>query len=815
MRTKLKNSPLFLFGVVGAALFGIASSNALALTVANGNFSDLTGLIDQGGGWYQGVPAGWTSTATNPGYAVITSGYGNPAPAANLNTLSTLRQNIGTNSVASVVTLTFDIGNFSGGQATVRITDGASVTYGSGNFTAGNGQTLVATTSAGGPIYVEFGGGASVWVDNVSVSSVASEVPPLGLTNGNFSDANSMTVTGNGWYGGVPAGWSTEAPVSDYSVIESGGIFYANLNTLSQINGETFTPLRQSLGTVGTISETSDVTISFRAASLTPNAAFRVASGIFNAVNDTELARLVTPASINGSATLTYSAQGVPAGTELYVGFLALGGTSPGITDVTVSITAAAKSISIQSGSNLQLDPSTPVSTDVDLVFAAGSKVKVVGANAPTASAVNLLSTSGSMSGSPILDPAVEGYALTSTGKRLRLLQGLDVLNGNFQDTSGLVATLSAPGWYDGVPAGWSGNSSTYNVIDWDSGNFGASLQTLGPAGGVYFHQMVGRVDAAGKVKLNFGILGLSGTYGMGAAIYEATPGGSLATTWSALATGTYDEAAGSAQVLETATDIAAGTPIAIAFWRWAGSPGIDNVALSITYANRAPTDIALAGSSIAENNLVGDVVGTLSTTDPDSGDTHTYSFVSGDGDTDNASFEIDGSTLKANVVFDYETQASYSIRVRSTDAGSLFTEKTFTITVTDVAEQTPQQAYLASFGLSGDDLLGTADPDGDGMDNDAEFAFGTNPVSGASRAVTLTSGTGEIILTYLQRKTGVTYTVKSLSDLTTPFDSGTPVTPYLSGNQGNLPSADYERYEAKLTTNSSRGFLQVKAVAP
>ena len=208
-------------------------------------------------------------------------------------------------------------------------------------------------------------------------------------------------------------------------------------------------------------------------------------------------------------------------------------------------------------------------------------------------------------------------------------------------------------------------------------------------------------------------------------------------------------------------------------------------------------------------------MVGTLSTTDPDIGDTHTYSFVSGDGDTDNASFEIDGSTLKANVVFDYETQASYSIRVRSTDAGSSTTEKTFTITVIDVSEQTPQQAYLASFGLSGDDLLGTADPDGDGMDNDAEFAFGTNPVSGASRAVTLTSGTGEIILTYLQRKTGVTYTVKSLPNLTTPFDSGTRVTPSLSGNQSNLPSADYERYEAKLRTDSPRGFLQVKAAVP
>jgi autotransporter-associated beta strand protein len=136
-------------------------------------------------------------------------------------------------------------------------------------------------------------------------------------------------------------------------------------------------------------------------------------------------------------------------------------------------------------------------------------------------------------------------------------------------------------------------------------------------------------------------------------------------------------------------------------------------------------------------------------------------------------------------------------------------------VVVQSTSSQTPQETYLASFGLSGDDLLGTADPDGDGMDNNAEFAFGTSPISGASRATTLTSGTGEIILTYLQRKTGVTYAVKSLPNLTTPFNSGTPVTPSLSNNQGNLPSDDYERYEAKLRTDSSRGFLQVKAVVP
>ena len=135
-------------------------------------------------------------------------------------------------------------------------------------------------------------------------------------------------------------------------------------------------------------------------------------------------------------------------------------------------------------------------------------------------------------------------------------------------------------------------------------------------------------------------------------------------------------------------------------------------------------------------------------------------------------------------------------------------------VVVQSAPTQTAQETYLASYGLSGTDLLGTADPDGDGMDNSAEFAFGTSPVSGASRAATLSSGTGQIKLSYLQRKGGaVTYTVKSLPSLTTSFDSGTTVTPSLSADQANLPSGDYERYEASLNTGSSQGFLRVKAV--
>jgi hypothetical protein len=104
---------------------------------------------------------------------------------------------------------------------------------------------------------------------------------------------------------------------------------------------------------------------------------------------------------------------------------------------------------------------------------------------------------------------------------------------------------------------------------------------------------------------------------------------------------------------------------------------------------NRAPTGIQISNSSVQENLPLNTVVGTLTTTDSDVGDTFTYSLVSGAGDTGNGSFNISGNQLRSSVVFDYETQNSYSIRVRTTDQGGMFYEKVFSITITNVAEVT------------------------------------------------------------------------------------------------------------------------------
>jgi ELWxxDGT repeat protein len=101
------------------------------------------------------------------------------------------------------------------------------------------------------------------------------------------------------------------------------------------------------------------------------------------------------------------------------------------------------------------------------------------------------------------------------------------------------------------------------------------------------------------------------------------------------------------------------------------------------------PTNVSLSSTSIPENSPANTIVGTLTTTDPDVTDTFTYSLVSGTGSDDNASFTVNPTTgaVSANFTFDSEIKNSYSIRVRTTDAGGLTFEQTFTINVTDVNE--------------------------------------------------------------------------------------------------------------------------------
>ena len=117
---------------------------------------------------------------------------------------------------------------------------------------------------------------------------------------------------------------------------------------------------------------------------------------------------------------------------------------------------------------------------------------------------------------------------------------------------------------------------------------------------------------------------------------------------------------------------------------------------LIVNDLNDQPTDIYFSKTSFDENILYGTLVASLSTADLDTNDMFTYSLVSGDGDTDNTAFMIDGNQLKINTSPNYEAYNSYSIRLQTEDDGGLAYEKEFILTVNDLDEQ-PTDIFVSS----------------------------------------------------------------------------------------------------------------------
>ena len=123
------------------------------------------------------------------------------------------------------------------------------------------------------------------------------------------------------------------------------------------------------------------------------------------------------------------------------------------------------------------------------------------------------------------------------------------------------------------------------------------------------------------------------------------------------------------------------------------GSTGkltLQNVALNalteknfVLPPNHAPTAVAISGSTIAENSTTGTVIGSFTTTDPDTGETFTYSLQDSAG----GWFAVSGSKLTVAGGLDFEQATSHQIIVRVTDiAGNTF-DKQLSIKLTNVNE--------------------------------------------------------------------------------------------------------------------------------
>ncbi|PSB23110.1 hypothetical protein C7B69_14975, partial [filamentous cyanobacterium Phorm 46] len=94
-----------------------------------------------------------------------------------------------------------------------------------------------------------------------------------------------------------------------------------------------------------------------------------------------------------------------------------------------------------------------------------------------------------------------------------------------------------------------------------------------------------------------------------------------------------------------------------------------------------------LSNNSIPENVAANSAVGTFTSTDPDTGNTFTYSLVTGTGNTNNSAFSIVSNQLQINASPDFETKPTYNIRVRTTDQGGLSYEKELVVNINDIDE--------------------------------------------------------------------------------------------------------------------------------
>jgi Ca2+-binding RTX toxin-like protein len=109
-------------------------------------------------------------------------------------------------------------------------------------------------------------------------------------------------------------------------------------------------------------------------------------------------------------------------------------------------------------------------------------------------------------------------------------------------------------------------------------------------------------------------------------------------------------------------------------------------------FGNAAPSDIALTNASVLEALPAGTLVGLLSATDADAGETFAFSFAPGAPAGGNAGglFRIDGNRLLTDAALDHEAAATRGITLRVTDSAGNTHDEAFTIAVGNVAEGGP-----------------------------------------------------------------------------------------------------------------------------
>lgn len=175
------------------------------------------------------------------------------------------------------------------------------------------------------------------------------------------------------------------------------------------------------------------------------------------------------------------------------------------------------------------------------------------------------------------------------------------------------------------------------------------------------------------------------------------------------------------------------------------GTLSYATVTFKLIGQNDTPTDIALSANSVDEN-AAGAVIGALTTTDADTGETFTYTV-------DDVRFEVVNGELKlkAGQSLDSESEPTVTLQVTSTDSSSASITEQFVINVNDLDEVAPtitsgDTATAIDENSGAGQVVYTVTSD-DTADISAGVTYSLKPVDDFA-AFTIDENSGEVTLT-------------------------------------------------------------------
>ena len=218
--------------------------------------------------------------------------------------------------------------------------------------------------------------------------------------------------------------------------------------------------------------------------------------------------------------------------------------------------------------------------------------------------------------------------------------------------------------------------------------------------------------------------------------------------------------------------------------------------------------DPAVYAFSVAENAATGTPVGTVSATDDDTDDELSYAITSGNtGDV----FDIGETTgaITVSGALDHETTASYTLIVGVDDGREGTDTATVTITVTDVAENTPPAPENLSasftddtFSISWDTLSGAANYEPQYRTGDSDDDWMALPTTTGTSATFSPTGGPACGTTYGFRVRAYGDAIKYIADWGMPSDDESVTTDACNV----LPEFDPDSYTFSVAENASPG---------